>query len=79
MSAPLTKQEVEKMVTDWYKALDVHEPQVVVEQYDGYSVADDLNGDNLLDLILQDNRGIVTLLASPGLVRRSSATPAGAC
>jgi hypothetical protein len=33
MSAPLTKQEVEKMVTDWYKALDVHKPQVEVEQY----------------------------------------------
>lgn len=33
MSAPLTKQEVEKMVTDWYKALDVHEPQVVVEKW----------------------------------------------
>jgi hypothetical protein len=26
--APLTKAEVEKMVTDWYKVLDVHAPQV---------------------------------------------------
>jgi hypothetical protein len=33
MSAPLTKQEVEKMVTDWYKALDVHEPQYTTQQY----------------------------------------------
>jgi hypothetical protein len=33
MSAPLTKAEVEKMVTDWYKALDVHEPQVTTQQY----------------------------------------------
>jgi hypothetical protein len=31
--APLKKDEVDKMVRDWYKALDVHEPQVVVEQY----------------------------------------------
>lgn len=31
--APLTKEEVEKMVVDWYKALDVHEPQVTVQQY----------------------------------------------
>ena len=33
MSAPLTKQEVEKMVTDWYKALDVHKSQYVTQQY----------------------------------------------
>lgn len=31
--APLTKQEVEQMVLDWYKALDVHKPQVDVIQY----------------------------------------------
>jgi hypothetical protein len=33
MSAPLTKQEVEKMVTDWYKALDVHKAQYFTQQY----------------------------------------------
>ncbi len=33
MSAPLTKQEVEKMVTDWYKALDVHLSQYITQQY----------------------------------------------
>jgi hypothetical protein len=32
-SAPLNKAEVEKMVTDWYKALDVHEPQYITQQY----------------------------------------------
>lgn len=31
--APLTKKEVEDMVIAWYKALDVHEPQVEVQQY----------------------------------------------
>ena len=31
--APLTKAEVEEMVIAWYKALDVHEPQVSVQQY----------------------------------------------
>ncbi len=31
--APLTKAEVEKMVTDWYRALDVHQPQMDVQYY----------------------------------------------
>jgi hypothetical protein len=31
--APLTKSEVEKMVVDWYRALDVHKPMVDVLQY----------------------------------------------
>lgn len=31
--APLTKAEVEQMVLEWYKALDVHKPQVEVQQY----------------------------------------------
>ena len=33
MSAPLTKQEVETMVIDWYKALDVHKAQYHTQQY----------------------------------------------
>jgi hypothetical protein len=31
--APLTKSEVEKMVIDWYRALDVHKPMVDVLPY----------------------------------------------
>jgi hypothetical protein len=31
--APLTKAEVDKMVTDWYRALDVHKPECDVLQY----------------------------------------------
>jgi hypothetical protein len=31
--APLTKSEVEKMVLDWYRALDVHKPMVDVLPY----------------------------------------------
>jgi hypothetical protein len=31
--APLTKNEVESMVVDWYRALDVHKPLVDVLQY----------------------------------------------
>jgi hypothetical protein len=31
--APLTKSEVEKMVVDWYRALDVHKPMVDVLPY----------------------------------------------
>ena len=31
--APLTKSEVEQMVVDWYRALDVHKPMVDVLPY----------------------------------------------
>ena len=31
--APLTKAEVDQMVRDWYRALDVHKAQVEVQQY----------------------------------------------
>lgn len=31
--APLNKAEVEKMVTDWYRGLDVHKAQVDIQQY----------------------------------------------
>jgi hypothetical protein len=32
-AAPLTKSEVESMVVDWYRALDVHKPMVDVLPY----------------------------------------------
>ncbi len=31
--APLSKAEVDQMVRDWYRALDVHKAQVEVQQY----------------------------------------------
>lgn len=31
--APLTKAEVEKMVTDWYRGLDVHQAQMDMQYY----------------------------------------------